>query len=324
VSTLEQRAVVSYQAPQFRGSSNLNLLFSALYDDSRDVRTFTARRREASVQLGQKISKASTLLYRFSFRRVSVSDLKISSVELIPLFTQPARVGIFAVNYIQDRRDDPVESHRGIYNTLDVGWAARTFGSQTGFTRLVAHNATYHPIGLGSRLVLARALTFGWEQRLSGLQDIPLPEKFFAGGAQSHRGFPENQAGPRDPETGFPLGGKALLMNQVELRFPLVGDNIRGVLFEDAGNVYSGLNTVSLRVKQHGLQDFNYMVHAVGFGLRYRTPVGPLRLDLGYSINPPRFFGFQGTLAQLQAGTGQATVQQISHFQFHFSLGQAF
>lgn len=324
VSTLEQRAILTYQAPQFRGSSNLSLLFSALFDDSRDVRTFTARRREGAVQLGQKISKATTLLYRFSFRRVSVADLKISSVELIPLFSQPARVGMLSVNWIQDRRDDPVDSHRGIYNTLDVGWAARALGSQTAFTRVLGHNATYYPLGLGSRFVLARSLTVGWEQRMGGLADIPLPEKFFAGGAQSHRGFPENQAGPRDPETGFPLGGKALLMNQVELRFPLIGDNLRGVLFEDAGNLYSGLKDVSFRVKQRGLQDFNYMVHAVGFGVRYGTPVGPLRLDVGYSINPPRFFGFKGTLAELQAGTGQLTVQRIGHFQFHFSLGQAF
>jgi outer membrane protein assembly complex protein YaeT len=323
-STLQQRGVLTYQAPQFRGNPNLNLLFSVLYDDSRDVRTFSARRREGSVQLGQKLSKASTMLYRFTFRRVSVADLKISSVELIPLFSQPARVGIFAVNYIQDRRDDPVDSHRGVYSTLDLGWAAKAFGSQTAFTRFLGHNATYHSFGMGGRFVLARSLTFGWEQRLGGQADIPLPEKFFAGGAQSHRGFPENQAGPRDPETGFPLGGKALLMNQVELRFPLIGDNMRGVLFEDAGNVFSGLNTISLRVKQHSLQDFNYMVHVVGFGVRYRTPVGPVRLDLGYSINPPRFFGFKGTQQQLQDGTGQLVNQRISHFQFHFSLGQAF
>ncbi len=323
-STLQQRAVLSYQAPQFRSNPNLNLLFSALYDDSRDVNTFTARRREGSVQVGQKISKASTLLYRFSYRRVSVTNLQISSVELIPFYSQPARIGMLSTNYIQDRRDDPTDTHRGIFTTLDMGWAPRALGSATAFTRFMGHNATYHPIGSGSRFVLARAVTFGWEQRLSGAQDVPLPEKFFAGGAQSHRGFPENQAGPRDPETGFPLGGKTLLMNQVELRYPLLGENLRGVLFADSGNVYSGLNTLSLRFRQKGLQDFNYMVHAVGVGLRYRTPIGPVRLDFAYALNPPRFFGFKGTQAELQAGTGQKTVQQIGHFQFHFSLGQAF
>jgi outer membrane protein insertion porin family len=332
-SILQQRAVVSYQAPQFRSNPNLNLLFSALYDDSRDVNTFTARRREGSVQVGQKISKASTLLYRFSYRRVSVTDLnlgKISSEDLLPFYLQPARVGMVSVNFIQDRRDDPTDTHRGIFNTLDLGWApeSRFLGSATAFTRFLGHNATYHPFGLGNRFVFARALKFGWEQRLSGAPDLPLPEKFFAGGAQSHRGFPENQAGPRDPETGFPLGGNALLMNQMEFRYPLLGENLRGVLFADSGNVYSGLDKLSLRFRQRGVAegkyDFNYMVHSVGIGFRYRTPIGPVRIDFSYAINPPTFFGYKGTEAELQAGTGRLTVQRISHFQFHFSLGQAF
>ncbi len=239
--------MLSYEAPQFRGSRNLNLLFSGLFDDSRDVRTFSARRREGSMQVGEKLNRASTMLYGFSFRRVSVSNLKVSP-ELIPLFSQPARIGMLTVNYIQDRRDDPTDAHRGIYNTLDVGLASNIFGSQADFTHLIVQNATYHPFGFGSRYVLARSLTFGWLQPLRVGQTIPLPGELFGGGAPSHRGFPENQAGPRDPETGFPLGGNALLVNQIELRFPLVGDDLRGVLFWDAGNVYSDLSTISLRV----------------------------------------------------------------------------
>ena len=331
VSTLEQRAVLTYDAPQFLSSPNFNLLFSGLFDDSHDVRTFSSRRREASVQLGQKLNKSSTLLYGFAFRRVSVSDLKVSP-ELIPRFSQPARIGMFSVNYILDRRDDPTDAHEGIYNTIDAGWASHTFGSQADFTRFIFQNATYHPFGFGNRYVLARSLTFGWLQPLRAGQEIPLPEELFGGGASSHRGFPENQAGPRDLQTGFPLGGNALLVNQTELRFPLAGDDIRGVLFWDAGNVYSDLRTVSFRFHQRDLADFNYMVHAVGFGVRYKTPIGPVRLDVAYSVNPPTFFGFKGTLDQLVACSGSAppstgcvqTVQQISHFQFHFSLGQAF
>ncbi len=331
VSTLEQRAVLTYEAPQFLGSPNLNLLFSGLFDDSRDVRTFSAQRREGSVQVGQKLNRASTLLYGFSFRRVSVSDLKVSP-ELIPRFSQPARIGMFTVNYILDRRDDPTDAHTGVYSTVDAGWASHSFSSQADFTRLIVRNATYHPFGFGSRYVLARSLTFGWLQPLRNGEEIPLPEELFGGGASSQRGFPENQAGPRDLKTGFPLGGNALLINQTEWRFPISGDDVRGVLFWDAGNVYSDLRTISFRVHQRNLADFNYMVHAVGFGLRYKTPIGPIRLDLAYSINPPAFFGFKGTLDQLIACSGPVppssgcvqTVQQISNFQFHFSLGQAF
>ncbi len=324
-STLQKRGILSYEAPQFRGSPDFSLLFSSMYEDARDVRTFSARRQEGTVQLGQKLSRASQALYRFTYRRVSVdaNTLQINPL-LIPLFSQPVRLGILAGNFIQDRRDDPTNSRRGIYTTLDAGWASKVFGSQSDFMRLLGHNATYHAWGMGNRFVLARAATFGWLHRIDPEKAIPLPERFFSGGAASHRGFPENQAGPRDLLTGFPLGGRALLLNQVELRFPVMGENLTGVLFEDAGNVYSEVRKLSPRVLQNGVTDFDYMVHAVGFGVRYRTPVGPVRLDLAYTLNPPHFVGFKGTREQLLFGGGVRTQQQIGHFQFHFSLGQAF
>jgi outer membrane translocation and assembly module TamA len=236
-----------------------------------------------------------------------------------------------------DRRDDPVDPHKGIYNTTDLGLADRVFGSQVNFLRFLTRNASYHP--LGKRLVLARSTQFGdiyaFNNKGDPLEAVPLPERFFAGGGTSHRGFPEEQAGPRDTSTGFPLGGTALLFNQTELRFPLIGDNIGGVLYHDMGNVYSSISNLSFRVHQKNLQDFDYMVHAAGFGIRYRTPIGPVRLDLGYSINPPYFFGFKGTQQDLiNAGVnpcaptspvvGQCSVQNVSHFQFFFSIGQTF
>jgi outer membrane protein assembly factor BamA len=84
------------------------------------------------------------------------------------------------------------------------------------------------------------------------------------------------------------------------------------------------VNKISLRFRQQNLQDFDYAVQSFGFGIRYRTPVGPVRVDFSLSPNSPRFFGFQGTENQLLFGGGQQVVQRISVFQFHFSLGQAF
>jgi outer membrane protein insertion porin family len=342
ISTLEKRGIVTYLAPRFRNHDNLDLSFTVLYDDTRDVNTFSAKREEGSVQLSQKLSKPSTILYRFSYRRVGVSNLKIDP-NLVPLLSQPVRVGVLSANYIQDRRDDPTDAHKGIYNTVDLGLASNALGSQVNFVRGLARNATYHRIG--KKIVLARELTFGdiipysyrsqpcplgtvtCNSATDTLDAVPFPERFFSGGGDSHRGFPVNQAGPRDLKTGFPIGGTALLFNKTELRFPLIGDNIGGVLFHDAGNVYSTLGKVSFRVQQRNLQDFDYMVHAVGFGIRYRTPIGPVRLDMAYSINPPRFFGCTGNIDQLlKCGTDPTlrTDHSISHFQFSFSIGQTF
>jgi outer membrane protein insertion porin family len=322
-STLQQRVVLAYSVPQFTGNENLALTFGGRFDDSRDVRTFTSRRWEGSIQLAERVTRANTVQFRYVFRRVTIDQntLKISP-GLIPLYSQPVRVGLLGFSFIQDRRDDPLDSHRGIYNTLDLGFAARPFGSETDFGRLLFRNSTYHRVG--RNLVLARTLQFGYQQRFGGLAQIPLAERFFSGGSSTLRAFPDNQAGPRDLETGFPLGGNALLMHSTELRFPLIGDNIGGVLFHDMGNVYSDVRNISFRFRQKNLQDFDYMVHSVGFGIRYRTPLGPIRADFSLSPNPPRFFGFAGTRDQLLAGQGTQTNQRINVFQFHFSLGQTF
>ena len=334
VSTLDRRGVLSYNWPRFRNRDHLSLSFTALFQDSRDVRTFSSKREEGSVQLSQRLSKASTVFYRYTYRRVSVDQatLKITPF-LIPLLSQPVRVGIVSFGWILDRRDDPVEPHKGIYNTVDLGLAEGAFGSQRNFVRFLVRNATYHPIG--KKLVLARSTEVGdihaFHYAGNPLDAIPLAERFFGGGGSSHRGFPENQAGPRDATTGFPLGGTALLFNQTELRFPLIGDNVGGVIFHDMGNIYSSLSNFSLRQRQRDQQDFDYMEHAVGFGIRYRTPVGPLRVDLAYSINGPSYFGFKGSQQDLLnagvnpcATSNKCQEQRVSRFQYFFSIGQTF
>lgn len=326
LSNIQKRAVFTYLAPQFKGNDAVNLSFTGIYDDARDIRTFHAKRQEAFVQLGQKLSKADTIQYRLGYRHVTVDQNSLQiSPGLIPILSQPVQLTISSVTFAQDRRDDPSDAHKGIYNSLDAAFATNFFGSKTTFTRALGRNSTYHK--LKRDVVLARSTSFGVETKLGRL-DVPLPERFFAGGSSSHRGFPDNQAGPRDLITGFPVGGTALLLNSVEVRFPLIGDNLRGVVFHDAGNVYSQLGKVSFRYRQRDLADFNYMVHVLGFGIRYRTPVGPIRIDLGYALNPPNFSGFKGSRDQLYGDPsllpGLITKQQISHFQFHFSLGQAF
>lgn len=331
-STQQRRALLNYLAPQFKGNPNLALSISSLFNDARDVRTFAARRWEGSIQLAQRFSRATTGQFRFTFRRVTLdtNSLKISP-SLIPLLSRPVRVGLIGATLFRDRRDDPVDSKRGTYNSIDVALASAAFASQTSFTRVVLRNSTYHRVS--RNMVLARSVQFGYIGRMGGLPEIPLAERFFAGGASSQRAFPDNQAGPRDLVTGFPLGGTTLLFHSTELRFPLIGDNIGGVVFHDMGNIYSSVDNFSFRVRQRNLQDFDYMVHAIGTGIRYRTPVGPIRVDIAYGPNSPRFFGFAGTRDQLiNAGTTplcvdgspQCVNQRISRFQFHFSLGQTF
>jgi outer membrane protein insertion porin family len=350
VSNLEQRVSLSYVDPKLYNDPNRALTFTTFYSVTRDVRTFSSRREEAAVQFSQKVSKPSTLFFRFAYRRVTTNDVVIPSL-LIPQLLQPVRIGILSVNWIQDRRDNSADAHSGMYNTVETGVASNIFGSQRSYVKILGRNATYHRINRD--WVFARQTNFGAilpfriPAGVSSADSVPLPERFYAGGSVSHRGFPENQAGPRDigtpagpggipsQPTGFPLGGNAVLINNLELRFPLLGENIGGVLFHDAGNVYRSIGDISVRFHQKNDQDFNYMVHAVGFGIRYKTPVGPVRVDLAYSINPPRFVGFKGNITELLQcnpnlppsqlpSVCQGVPQSIHHFQFFFSIGQTF
>jgi outer membrane protein assembly complex protein YaeT len=349
-SSLEKRATLTYLQPRFLNVEGQNLTYKLLYDDTLDVRTFAARREEASVQLSKKFSRGLTGMLEASFRQDNVSDIVIP-VLLVSQFLQSVRLGMLSGNIVQDRRDNPANPRHGSYNTASFDLSGRFFGSQRSFGRALLRNATYYPIG--KSWVLARQTQFGVivpfspPAGIDAQESVPLPERFYAGGADSLRAFPFNQAGPRDigaplvpggtpsEPTGFPLGGNALFINNIELRFPFIGQNLQGVLFHDMGNVYSSLGAISFRFHQNNSQDFDYMVHDVGFGIRYRTPVGPVRLDLAYSINPPSYVGFSGTPAQILncnpniptsqlPGYCQSTPQNISHFQFSFSIGQTF
>ncbi|MGZ4813157.1 MAG: POTRA domain-containing protein [Terriglobales bacterium] len=337
VGRLEQRALLSYDAPRFLATDNLRLTVSAFYDNSLDVRTFTSQRLGGSTQLEQVVSKATSLLYRFTYLRVRASDLVISP-SLIPLFSQPVRVGMPSLTYIRDRRDDPIDTHNGNYNSFDTGVASGIFGSEAAFGRFLGSNTTYHPFH-ARRWVFARNLRIGVAEPFGDTVQVPLPERFFAGGGNSLRGFAINQAGPRDLTTGEPLGGNAMLVNSFELRTPTVtlpwiGSNMGFVIFHDAGNVFARTNDLAHSIfrwsQPHpdlcmqaatGKQcDFSYISHALGGGLRYRTPIGPVRLDFGYNLNPPFF----PVYPDASNNFAPFRFQQGSHFNFFFSVGQTF
>jgi outer membrane protein assembly factor BamA len=334
-STIEQRAALTYFIPRFISNDKLSLTTSVLIQNSNDVRTFTQHRREGSVQLSQRLSRVYTFQYRIAYRKISLSNLNIDP-SLVPILSQSERTGVANFTIIQDKRDNPTDAHNGIYTTLDLSYAPGFLGTQTHFARGLLRNSTYHTFG--REFVFARSTQFGMMQRTGGKNDssshdsnpIPLAERIYSGGSTSLRAFPEFQAGPRDLVTGFPTGGNAFFANTFELRFPLLGDNFGGVVFHDAGNVYSSIEDLSLRFRQRNLQDFNYMVQSVGFGFRYRSPIGPLGLDFSFSPDAPRFFGLKGTEQQLLDCPNPAVIclpslpQKVNAFQFHFSLGQAF
>src|SRR5437870_12832872 len=203
------------------------------------------------------------MLYRWQYRRVQAANCASNfSPNQVPLLSQPTRVGMPGFSYIRSRRDSDLESTQRSDNTVDGGVAAGFFRSEANFSRLLLQNSTYHRIK--KRFVFARSLRIGLENPFGNTRNlppgqacvdpaakscpgtavIPLPERFYSGGGNSHRGFGLNQAGPRDPQSGYPVGGTALFVNNLELRFPPVslpylGEGFGFAVFHDMGNVFT-------------------------------------------------------------------------------------
>jgi outer membrane protein insertion porin family len=331
-STLQGRALLSYTAPNVLAKPNLIFQTTFFADKSRDVTTFTSTRYEGSVQLEHRLSRTTELFYRYTYRKVLIDAASLMiAPEQIPLFSQPDLVSEFGVSWVREHRDNPGDATHGSYNSVDFQLAGKQIGSSASFARIFLQNSTYYT--LSKWLVLARGTRFGVQQTLGNTlsADIPLPERFFAGGGTSIRGFGFNQAGPRDPVTGFPVGGQALLIFNQELRFPLrlpkIGSKLGGAIFYDVGNVFSSVETITLHsapsIASQESGQLSYLSHTVGFGFRYNTPVGPVRVDLSYQINPAQFISSCtiGTLGCSPTGT---LLTRLPHFQLFFNLGDVF
>jgi outer membrane translocation and assembly module TamA len=129
--------------------------------------------------------------------------------------------------------------------------------------------------------------------------DLPASERFFAGGDTTVRGFARDTLGdlPTLDSRGFPQGGNALIIFNAELRVPVWRD-FGSVFFVDAGNIFSRVNEV----------DFTRIRPTAGFGLRYKSPVGPIRVDIGFKLDRSRFdtIGRKEPLSEVHISIGQA------------------
>ncbi len=363
---LEKVATLSFQNPNLLGNPNLSAQVSGGYTNVQNISTFAASTLQGDFRVTQKVKRTDTFIYDFQYRRVAVDPNSLQvSANLIPLLSQPVRVGGPGVTWFHDRRTpSPLDATKGWYASVQEFLASSKFGSQTDFNKVDATYSSYYSFGkTNRRYTFARNTRIGFEHDFgvnpnagnattpppssclgnllttnASCSPVPLPERLYAGGATSHRGFSINGAGPRDLQTGYPVGGQAVFINSLELRLPapvlpIVGSSVNFVVFHDMGNVFQHPSDMFPSIARFhqpnsdtcrnvsglvGTCNFNYFSHAVGLGARYNTPVGPIRADFSYNLNPPIYpviYDFNNN---------PPYVGQASHFNFFFSIGQSF
>jgi outer membrane protein insertion porin family len=266
IAELAQRATVSLV--------DLHLLESdvegslSIFGGRRIEPSFTSSDFGGAVTLTRAFSRHVRGIVGYQFRRSGVSDVDatVASSELV----QDVNIGSITVTPSWDDRDQYFVPTRGTFAQLSLEYASGATGSQLDFVR--TRWTASHFLSLGETSVLGASWRGGVIAPLPGTDTIPLQERFFNGGENTVRAFNENELGPLDVD-GEPLGGEAFNVFSLELRRELT-TNLDGALFWDAGDVSaSSSDVLSLKDVRHG----------PGVGLRYRLPVGPVRLDLGYN-----------------------------------------
>jgi outer membrane protein insertion porin family len=245
------------------------------------------------LELTRKITKYDEAGVTFAVRHVKIIDADIK-----PIFLGDENYLVNTLGFTNtlDMRESPFVTPRGflINNTLDL--ASSAFGSDIEFIRGTIRVGYYFPFGpkaltpgvvedkpgtplqrwfqqssiaFGARAGIIHSLTVSGPEEAFA---IPIDERFFNGGSDTVRSFGERDLGPHD-HRGHPLGGEFFTVFNVEYTFPIFGE-LQGALFTDAGNLLP-------TAEEPGLDDMRY---AIGAGLRYKLPVGPIRLD--YGVNP--------------------------------------
>jgi outer membrane protein assembly factor BamA len=301
---LDQRAAAYYIDPEFRWSQ-WKATTSLSVERNEENPIFSSQQGLGGLQLQRALDKAKTLslFLRYSFSQTDLTRVEIPALVLAK--DRNVRLSTLAANLTHDTRDNALDEHKGVLQSLELDFNSSKLGSSVDFAKLTGQVA-YYKQGF-HQIVWANSLRIGLAQPFADSR-VPLSEEFFSGGGDSLRGFPLDGAGPQRQvqvcSSGsstnctyiqVPSGGNELALINSEARIPLpIKKGLGIVAFYDGGNVFPNV----------GFHNFTSLYsNNVGLGLRYATPVGPIRFDLGRNLNP--IPGVQAT-------------------QYFISIGQAF
>jgi len=307
----EYRVTGSYRAPRAFGSG-IDAVLSATAE--RAIRTsFTFVRRAINAEGLHRASSHTSLFARYALDSTELYDTRIPEEDqpLIDRLFPQIRLSAVSAGLVWDRRDDLLDPTAGGLLSVDGEVAARSIGSEVGFAKVFGQAFGFRRLTRVNRVVvggrvqvgIARGFTRevtvpGTDDRIEVVADLPAGRRFFAGGSTSVRGFQQDRLGVPGVlnEDGLSNGGNGVIVLNGEVRTQL-WTNIGVVGFVDGGNVFARAGDMSMRDLRG----------AAGVGLRYRSPLGPLRLDVGFKFD-----------RRIVSG------KRERGWEFHLSIGEVF
>jgi len=293
ISTRETKSVLSYTWPWFGGLA-LDFRSSLVYLDA-EKPNYKIKDQISSAGFDKSWNDNVTgsIIYQYEKIKLDAPDGAV----LAPEDRNKSNLASISPSVVFDYRNNPFNATSGSINGLVVKWASSYIGSTVDFMKITGQSSWYFP-AYGD-IVFGFSVRGGMEGFFKEKLEVPISERFFLGGASTLRGYEFESVAPRGFD-GTPAGGDTMLLMNAEMRFPLFyGFGLVGFL--DAGNVWLLNKNVSF--VPSGQQGATGLRYGTGVGLRYDTPVGPLRLDYGFKLDR-------------RPGESSGVL--------HFTLGQAF
>ncbi|MFH1033165.1 MAG: outer membrane protein assembly factor BamA [Pseudomonadota bacterium] len=246
-----------------------------LYDWEREYYTYTKDALGGRLRLGWPTPIRATRLYTYyTYEVADIYSIQSNAARIIQ--DQKGEHTTSSVRAIlrRDTRDHAFNPTTGSDNSISTEYAGDPIGGTNAFIKVIGDTGWYFPLWWEHVFVMHGRV--GWLTGHAG-GDLPIYEKFFLGGINTLRGFDYQSVSPRDPLTNDRIGGERMALANIEYRFPLLAKaGLVGVVFYDTGNVWSQEDSYKL----------GDLRKSVGGGIRWYSPMGPLRLEYGYVLDP--------------------------------------
>ncbi len=260
INSLERDFRGWLSSPYFFGEKLKTNLF--IYSNHNTETAYDIDKKGLTFQQQYKFNNPWLWSYNYTYEKVRANDSLGYDIT--------TTLGKLNNSLSYDSRDDFMDASKGIFFSNSLGYASSEFGSDSTFVRYFGQFNSYRNIG--KSIIWASSFRIGLAED-SG-NGLPPSERFFAGGSSSVRGFRRNYLGPKDPLTGEPFGGNSLFIMNQELRFP-VYSFLSGAVFYDMGNIYPDISDFDPSDVRQG----------AGLGIRVKTPVLLMRLDLAWKLD---------------------------------------